>query len=160
MNCVQSLCFIIAFFLSNQVFSQSFIPNSPDTTRIKQIWNQQKYYETIGYTYLIENYASKTSKVIINKSDVGEANPCSFSQRFELGIYYEIDRCYYSVMSEKIIFPKMETKVARDLISELFYESWNIWESEFIYSPIGGAGCYYEIQQSEDHTTISIGCGC
>ena len=154
----------ITFCTNAQLSAQSFIPVSPDTSQIKQIWRDLEYSETIGYTYLSEYYESETKKVILEMTDPEwiEEAPCSFWQKFEHDIYYEVNMCHYAGVNEKITFPKMETEEAQKLINELFHEKFNAWESEYIYAPIGGgAGCYYMIQQdSFQTTTISWGCGC
>lgn len=154
----------IILFTCSQLSAQSFIPASPDTSQIKQIWRNMEYAETIGYTYLSKYYKSETKKVILEMTDPDwiEEKPCSFWQKFEYDIYYEVNRCHYAGMNEKIIFPKMETEEAQKLINELFHEKFNAWESEYIYAPIGGgAGCYFQIfQDAFQTTTISWGCGC
>ena len=85
---------------------------------------------------------------------------CSFKQEFEGNIEYEIWHCKEAGgISERLVFPRMENHTAKEFVLKLFYDKWNSWVSEFKYEP-DGAGCYFEIEHSENQTAIDVYCCC
>lgn len=152
---------IITTILVTQLgYGQHFVPETPDTLKLKSIERQCEFSESLGYIYLKENYrvSSELDSIIYYEWEPDEI--CSFQRDFEYGIKYRVWNCDEGGgRSEQIIFPKMEVRTAREFIQLLFHDNWNTWISDFQYEP-EGAGCYYQIVQSEKQTTIAIYCGC
>lgn len=138
----------------------AFVPVSPDTTALKKIWFSDDYTETLGYLYLSTHYPSSNEKDSVEYYNFDEEMICAFYQSFDQGIEYSEHGCAEEGgYQEKYVFPKMDDLVAKEFVNHLFFDPWNTWTSDYSYEA-EGAGCYYNIQQSDTTTTIFIWCGC
>ena len=151
---------ITTILLTQMIYGQGFIPESPDTFKLKSIERKGNFGESLGYIYLKENYHVSSEQDSIIYYEWEPDIICAFKQDFEEGITYKVWQCKEAGgVSEQITFPRMENRTAREFIELLFYDRWNTWVSDLQYEP-EGAGCYYKIDHSEKQTVIEIYCGC
>lgn len=151
---------ITTLFLHQVSFGQGFVPATPDTAKLKSLEQQGSYGESLGYLYLMKYYKPISEKDSIIYSEWESNAICSFKQEFEGNIEYEVWHCKEAGgISERLVFPRMENHTAKEFVLKLFYDKWNSWVSEFKYEP-DGAGCYFEIEHSENQTSIDVYCGC
>lgn len=147
----------------------------PDVSFIDSLKNDTIYEnDNLFYEYLKKNY-SASSKKNIGYSNYGDS--CTSIQEFNNQIIYTEDNgCSEEGGYQcEIHFPKIRTETARELMDILFDLKWepisdtntynpkNAWVSDTKNEPIEGegAGCYYEIEQTENRTIIkNTYCGC
>ena len=148
-------------FIALGSFGQNFELKNADTTKLKVVERVMDYSESLGYLYLKDNYKMTSDRDSIEYYDwLPEKEICAYSQAFENGIRYSVRQCREAGgITEKIILPKIETSKLKSFIELLFWDESNTWTTELKYEP-DGAGCYYEIIQTESNSIIDIYCGC
>ncbi len=155
------LFLLVTYLMSIQLVWAQFSPIEPDTAKLNKLFIKKNYTQSVGYLYLKTYYKAISGKDSIQYHELNAKAVCAFKQRFEKDIQYIVWACKEAGgISETIVFPKMELKVAKAFVHKLFYEALNnTWTSEYTYEP-DGAGCYYKIIQTDTQTIIEIYCGC
>lgn len=144
-------------------YSQKLKLVKPDTAYLKIQAKKGKYNKSLSYLYLEKYYNINSKKRNIQYSEWDKKNICSFSQEFNYGIKYYKWTCKEDGgITETITFPKMDVKEIQRLVNVLFYDPQNNkWVSLLKYEPKdSGAGCYYEIVESNTDIKLKIYCGC
>ena len=139
----------------------SFTLIDPDMDLIKKLYDSNNYEFSFAYFYLKENYTSVSRDSIEYYEYEGEEDRiCAFQESFELGIHYSIDECREEGgMGESITFPLVDTMVMKAFIQKMFEDENNTWTDDANYEA-DGAGCYYNVINTDTTSTISIYCGC
>ncbi|PQJ15333.1 SH3 domain-containing protein [Aureicoccus marinus] len=119
------------------------------------------------------NYLSNHFKTVGKQYDLkyGEFNPnniCGYTQEYEQNITYTIsETCTEGGgLIEEIIFPKLRRKHIMEWVEKIHSFSpenpHNIWkEGDSKFEPKEAIpGCYYEIDEQKDATTVRKYCGC
>jgi len=149
--------YIFDGYLEKIHLSNKFILVYPDTAKLNPLALQSDF--SPFYLYLKTTYL--TRKDSVKYYDWDTKRICAFQQTFENQIKYSVENCDEGGISEQIILPKMELSLIKAFITYLFYDKENIWIKNTKYQPKNeGAGCYYEIKQTEKNTIIKIFCGC
>lgn len=134
--------------------------HQPDTVSLYKTWKDQNYSDSKGYLYLTGYYQLAGPQDSVEYYGESQESICHFVQKFQYGITYSLSECSEEGgMQEKIIFPRVDDQIIHDFVNTLFFDPWNTWTTELKYEA-DGAGCYYNIVQSEEYTTIYIYCGC
>lgn len=132
----------------------------PDTVALYKTWKEQNYANSRGYLYLKENYKLAGPMDSVQYYGDSEEAICHFVQIFQYGISYSKSECSEEGgAQEKIILPRIDDALIHEFVNTLFFDPWNTWTTDLTYEA-DGAGCYYTIKQSEEHTIIDIYCGC
>lgn len=151
------------FIDSTKFVQEEFKLAKVDTALVNKVYRDLSYMASDLYIYLRLNYNITSTKDSVQYFEGSDeiSEECSFYQELDFNISYHTWNCKEEGggFEETVKFPKISTQEAGSLINELFYDEWNSWKSEFRYEP-EGAGCYYEIKQTENNTIISVWCGC
>ncbi len=118
------------------------------------------------YKYIVINYDSVSGKKDVKNLDVRDYRICSFSQKFDYNIEFETESCEISEgLKMRIRFPKISKNqitewiesINATMLSEIKY-NWNNQKTEYMPND-DQTGCYYELQEDDNHWNIIIWCG-
>lgn len=147
--------------------AQNFELRNPNVVELHVAMEKSNYTQEPTYLYLIRNYKVISEKTDLRKYNYADYNICAFTQTFEHGIVYSEEQCGETGgITTRLTLPKTERKSLIQWV-ELIYESlpmdiehgWNSNKTKF--GPTDdGAGCYFEITETEEHTEIDMYCGC
>tara|TARA_R110002012_G_scaffold320721_1_gene545205 strand:+ start:825 stop:1319 length:495 start_codon:yes stop_codon:yes gene_type:complete len=148
-------------------FSQDFKIAQPNIDVLKAEMKQTNYADDVIYLFLTRNYDSIAKKSEIIYYDYPDYSICSFNQDFENGINYSIEKCREAGgTSNYLVLPKTDRQSLVKWIEGIFESSpmdikhsWNLDKSKF--GPTNnGAGCYFEIKETDKNTLVENYCGC
>ena len=115
---------------------------------------------------MVINYDSVSNKEDVKKLDFRDYRICSFSQKFDYNIEFLTESCEISEgIKMRIRLPKVSKNqitewvelINATMLSEIQY-NWNNKKTE--YKPNDDqTGCYYELQEDDNHWNIIILCG-
>ena len=162
-NTLITLLFIIPFF----TFSQDFKIVEPNIDELKAEVKGTNYSDDVIYLFLTQNYDSIGKKREIIYYDYPDYSICSFNQDFEKGINYSIEQCKEGGgASISLVLPKTNRHSLVKWIEAIFKSSpmdiphgWNKDKSKFGPTD-NGAGCYFEIKETNENTIVKNYCGC
>ena len=162
-----TICLDLLLIFGGNLCAQEFQLITPDTDKIQQQLIDSDYQEEAIYYYLINNF-KQVSGFYETKSFAWDTEAlCSYAQDFEEGIRYTINECGESGADLKITFPKVKREKIMTWIEQIHsvYESendTNVWSDDHTtYQPSEMLpGCYYEIQETNYTTSVTIYCGC
>ncbi|WP_282089645.1 hypothetical protein [Aquimarina algiphila] len=149
------------------VIAQTFELKKPNVAELNEQLKTSNYSKNVVYLYLIHNYKPSSEKFDLIKRNFDSDNFCAFKQKFEYRISYSEAKCKEAGgETTKLILPKTNRESAIQWIELIFKSSpmdidhgWNGEKTK--YGPTdGGAGCYYEITDTEFNTKIGMYCGC
>ena len=150
--------FLMVFLEENT--DTDFQPSIPDKTKILALHEGTDPVVSIAYLYLETHYQKLQLKQDPRYHEWEPNGICGFNQVFEHQIKYSVTYCEEGKgISEKLTFPKTKLYTMKKFIEYLFFEEGNTWKTDYRYEP-DGAGCYYEIKQTNTNTIIEIYCGC
>ncbi len=157
----------ILLLLPILIFSQNFKIAEPNVAELKAEMQRTKYAEDVIYLYLNQNFDSIAKKREVIYYNYPEYSICSFNQGFENGINYSIEQCKEAGgISVSLTLPKTDRQSLIKWIEGIFKSSpmdiehgWNSDKSKF--GPTDdGAGCYFEIKETDKNTMVENYCGC
>lgn len=159
----------ILLFLILPIFcnAQDFELKKPNVEELNAELKKNNYSQDVIYLYLNRNYKAKSEKLEVKKYSYSDYNICAFKQKFESGIVYSEEQCREAGgIITKLILPKTEKRSLIQWVELIFKSSpmniehgWNSDKTKF--GPTDdGAGCYFEIKQTEKNTEIEMYCGC
>ncbi|MGO3706907.1 MAG: hypothetical protein ACTJGD_03070 [Mesonia hippocampi] len=159
----------ILLFLILPIFgsAQDFELKKPNVEELNAELKKNNYSQDVIYLYLNRNYKAKSEKLEVKKYSYFDYNICAFKQKFESGIVYSEEQCREAGgITTKLILPKTEKRSLIQWVELIFKSSpmniehgWNSDKTKF--GPTDdGAGCYFEIKQTEKNTEIEMYCGC
>ena len=158
---------VILFLIPILTFSQNFKIAEPNVDELKAEIKRTNYSEDVIYIFLTRNYDSIANKRERIYYDYPDYSICSFNQDFENGINYSIEQCREAGgVSISLVLPKTGRQSLVKWIEGIFKSSpmdiehgWNSDKSK--YGPTdNGAGCYFEIKETDKNTIIENYCGC
>ncbi len=157
------LFFLIPIF----IFSQDFEIAKPKVEALKAEIKRTNYTKDAIYLYLTQNYDSIAQKQEEIYFDFPDYGICSFSQDFKNGINYSIQKCREAGgVSISLVLPKTNRQSLVKWIEGIFESSlmniehgWNVDKSKFGPTD-NGAGCYFEIKETDKNTIVENYCGC
>ena len=161
--------FLIILFLIFPIFgiAQNFELKKPNVAELNAELKKTNYTQDITYLYLNRNYKAESEKLEVKKYDYPDYSICAFKQKFEHGIVYSEEQCREAGgITTKLILPKTDNESLIQWIELIFKSSpmdiehgWNSEKTKF--GPTDdGAGCYFEIIETENSTAIDMYCGC
>ncbi|RZS90634.1 hypothetical protein EV197_3163 [Aquimarina brevivitae] len=149
------------------VLAQNFELEQPNITKLKAQQEQSNYQQDVLYTYLLNNYKVSSDKTDVKMYDYSENMICAFTQEFENGITYTEAQCKEAGgKTITLTLPRTNKESLIQWIEAMFQSTGmdikHSWNSEkTIYRPADeGAGCYYEIKETDMNTLVKIYCGC
>lgn len=159
--------FIALFFVYVSAHAQQFELKPVDKSKIANSLAKGETEDEF-YLYLVLNYRAVGEMTSVKYDTDFENKPlCAFTRKFESGITYKVNKCGEATGTEMIVtLPKTDITKVKKWIEQLYSISGNqiknVWDkSGFTYQPDdGGAGCYYNIKQIHNKTTIKSYCGC
>ena len=138
----------------------NFILPRVDTALINNLYFQQERKLDKGYLYLTSNFNKIGEKDSIFYHPDCDTCECGYLQKFQYGILYK-ERCLESGIQIIYEFPTLKSNDIRQWVEALFFTVNHIWEDQNNYvEKEGGAGCYYQIIQSDSKTVVDVYCGC
>ncbi|MBB4119925.1 hypothetical protein GGR32_002237 [Mesonia hippocampi] len=147
--------------------AQDFELKKPNVEELNAELKKNNYSQDVIYLYLNRNYKAESEKLEVKKYSYSDYNICAFKQKFESGIVYSEEQCREAGgITTKLILPKTEKQSLIQWVELIFKSSpmniehgWNSDKTKF--GPTDdGAGCYFEIKQTEKNTEIEMYCGC
>ncbi|APU09685.1 hypothetical protein A5M85_05120 [Cellulophaga lytica] len=161
--------YIIILFLIFPIFgtAQNFELKKPNVEELNAELKKTNYSQDVTYLYLNRNYKTESEKLEIKKYDYPDYSICAFKQKFENGIVYSEEQCREAGgITTKLILPKTEKESLIQWVELIFKSSpmdikhgWNSEKTKFGPTD-NGAGCYFEIKETENNTEIDMYCGC
>lgn len=141
--------------------SMDFVLEDPDTALILKKYKLLDYQQSIAYLYLTTNYKSIALDSLKHYDyEESENRFCAFTETFEYNIQYSKDDCSMEGgIGESIIFPLIDTLTMKAFIQKLFEDDNNTWTDNMNYEA-DGAGCYYNVTNTDTTSKITIYCGC
>ncbi|WP_053990045.1 hypothetical protein [Mangrovimonas sp. TPBH4] len=157
----------ILFIIPILTFSQDFIIAQPNIDELKAEMKRTNYADDVIYLFLNLNYDSISKKREITYYDYLDYSICSFNQDFENGINYSIEQCKEAGGATiSLVLPKTKRESLVKWIEGIFKSSpmdiqhgWNLDKSKFGPTD-NGAGCYFEINETNENTLVKNYCGC
>ena len=160
---------LIFGLLISPIFSiaQNFELIKPNVEELNVELKKTNFTQDVTYLYLNRNYKAESEKLDIKKYDYPDYNICAFKQKFEHGIVYSEEQCREAGgITTKLTLPKTDKKSIVQWVELIFKSSpmdiehgWNSEKTKF--GPTDdGAGCYFEIKETENNTEIDMYCGC
>lgn len=158
------LLFLISPILGS---AQDFELKKPNVEELNAELKKNNYSQDVIYLYLNRNYKAESEKLEVKKYSYPDYSICAFKQKFESGIVYSEEQCREAGgITTKLILPKTEKQSLIQWVELIFKSSpmniehgWNSDKTKF--GPTDdGAGCYFEIKQTEKNTEIEMYCGC
>lgn len=164
---MKNILVIILFLVPILTFSQNFKIAEPNVEELNAEIKRTNNSDNVIYLFLIRNYDSITKKREIIYYDFPDYNICSFNQDFENGINYSIEQCREAGgASISLVLPKTNKQSLVKWINGIFESStmdiehgWNSNETKFGPTD-NGAGCYFEIKETDKNTIVENYCGC
>jgi len=161
--------FVLILFLIIPLFGigQNFELKKPNVAELNAELKKTNYSQDVTYLYLNRNYKTESEKLDVKKYDYPDYSICAFTQKFEHGIVYSEEQCREAGgITTKLILPKTDNESLIQWIELIFKSSpmdiehgWNSEKTKF--GPTDdGAGCYFEIIETENSTAIDMYCGC
>lgn len=147
--------------------AQSFELKIPNVEGLRAELEKTNYAHDAVYLYLIRNYEAESEKLEVKKYDYPDYSICAFKQESEYGIIYSEEQCREAGgITTHLNLPKTDKESLIQWI-ELIYNSsptdiehgWNADKTKFGPTD-NGAGCYYEITETENSTEMDMYCGC
>ncbi len=147
--------------------AQNFELIKPNVTELNAELKKTNYTQDVSYLYLNRNYKAESEKLEIKKYDYPDYNICAFKQKFEYGIVYSEEQCREAGgITTKLTLPKTDKENLIQWVELIFKSSpmdiehgWNSEKTKFGPTD-NGAGCYFEIKETENSTEIDMYCGC
>lgn len=145
----------------------AFYLPKPNVEEIQKKLEETNYKEDEVVIYLNTHFG-KEVKISDKKYDeYATSNLCAFKKVFESKITYSVNSCGEGKgASNKVVFPKTSKENIVQWIEQIYKSSpssiKNTWRANNTkYWPEDdGAGCYYEIMETEENTIVKIYCGC
>ena len=160
---------LIFGLLISPLFSiaQKFELIKPNVEELNAELKKTNFTQDVTYLYLNRNYKAESEKMDIKKYDYPDYNICAFTQKFEHGIVYSEEQCREAGgITTKLTLPKTDKKSIIQWVELIFKSSpmdiehgWNSEKNKFEPTD-NGAGCYFEIKETENNTEIEMYCGC
>ncbi len=161
--------FTILIFLILPIFgnAQDFELKKPNVAELNAELKKTNYTQDVTYLYLNRNYKAESEKLEVKKYDYPDYDICAFKQKFEIGIAYSEEQCREAGgITTKLTLPKTDKQSLIQWVELIFKSSpmdiehgWNSDKTKFGPTD-NGAGCYYEIKETENNTKIDMYCGC
>ncbi|WBU87978.1 hypothetical protein [Cellulophaga omnivescoria] len=161
--------FVLILFLIIPLFGigQNFELKKPNVAELNAELKKKNYSQDVTYLYLNRNYKTESKKLDVTKYDYPDYSICAFTQKFEHGIVYSEEQCREAGgITTKLTLPKTDKKSIIQWVELIFKSSsmdlehgWNSEKTKF--GPTDdGAGCYFEVRETENNTEIEMYCGC
>ncbi|GAA0744666.1 hypothetical protein GCM10009431_19020 [Gaetbulibacter jejuensis] len=161
--------YVIILLLIFPIFgiAQTFKLKKPNVTELNAELKKTNYTQDVTYLYLNRNYKAESEKLEVKKYNYPDFSICAFKQKFEHGIVYSEEQCREAEgITTKLILPKTEKQSLIQWVELIFKSSpmdiehgWNLDKTKFGPTD-NGAGCYFEIKETEKNTQIEMYCGC
>ncbi|TCK64769.1 hypothetical protein DFQ05_2506 [Winogradskyella wandonensis] len=160
---------VLILFLIIPLFGigQNFELKKPIVAELNAELKKTNYSQDVTFLYLNRNYKAESEKLDVKKYDYPDYSICAFTQKFEHGIVYSEEQCKEAGgITTKLTLPKTDKKSIIQWVELIFKSSpmdiehgWNSEKTKF--GPTDdGAGCYFEIKETENNTEIEMYCGC
>jgi hypothetical protein len=158
---LRKLFILVAFMLlSGTGSAQEFVLTKPDTAHLRKLEKQGDYTASLTYLYLQTYYKPVSPKDSVSYFEWDKESICAFRQDFVAGITYKVWNCDEGKgITEELTLPKIPLPALRDFMRELYHDKENTWVTPISYAP-EEMGCFYDIVESDQSTTIQIYCGC
>ncbi len=163
------LRFLIILFLIFPILgiAQNFELKKPNVAELNAELKKTNYTQDVTYLYLNRNYKAESEKLDVKKYDYPDYSICAFKQKFKSGIIYSEEQCREAGgITTKLTLPKTDNESLIQWVELIFKSSpmdiehgWNSEKTKFGPTD-NGAGCYFEIKETENSTEIDMYCGC
>lgn len=163
---MKTIITVVFTFFTTGLIAQN-LPK-PDSAKINNQLETNRYENAAIYYYLVNNFKSNTDKFEIEYYEWDSTSICSFRQNFEYGIKYTVWQCKEAGgITETIEFPQTDKEEIKQWVEQMYLitkseNDDNIWkEGDTKFEPREiTPGCYYEINKQDNKTIVELYCGC